>query len=156
MHIQSFDITLQYLPGSKNFLADALSRNPVATAFSHSSLPYSESVEHSICFILQKSPVDLKSVATATACDSILQAVILAIGNDWKNAESRRLMPYYSFRDELSLKLCSNSTDSIVVSRPSYHSPVVLSQPLFGTNSRRSQWKYFKPSNTQNSYKSTS
>lgn len=115
MHIQSFDIKMHYLPGSKNCLADALSRNPVATNLLHSQLPFSESVEHSICFILQKSPLDLQSVAVATASDPTLQAVILAIGNNWLSAESRKLTPYYSFRDELSLKLCSNSADSTIV-----------------------------------------
>ena len=115
MHIQSFDITLQYLPGSKNCLADALSRNPVPAALSHSALPYTESVEHSICFILQKLPLNLESVATATAHDNTLQAVIRAIHNNWKDLESRKIAPYYSFRDELSLKLCSDSPDSTVV-----------------------------------------
>ena len=139
MHIQSFDIILQYLPGSKIFSLMLCLEIQLLQLSSHSALPYLESVEHSICFILQKSPVDLKFVATATACDSILQAVFLVIGNDWKNAESRRLMPYYSFRDELSLKLCSNSTDSIVVMKG--HRiilPSCLVNHFFGTNSRRS------------------
>ena len=49
-------------------------------------------------------------VADATSKDANLQAVIHAISNSWKVSNAHNLKPFYSFRDELSTKICS--TDS--------------------------------------------
>jgi len=108
MHIQSFDVSVDYLPGSKNCLADALSRNPVSKEIEHSALPSSENIEYTVCFLLQNSPLNLKTVAEATAKDPFLQTVIQAVQCNWQTVASRKLSPFYSFRDELSLKSCSH------------------------------------------------
>lgn len=100
MHIQSFDITLHHVPGKKNSVADALSRNPSNKVHSTAE----EDADYAVCYILSSAPIDIHDVVHATKDSEILQAVVKAINANWMTVESRSLLPYYSFRDELSLK----------------------------------------------------
>ena len=101
MHVQSYDIDLKFIEGRKNVVADAISRNVPANPPIVSS---EENIEYSICFILTSSPLNLKDVAQATAASPLLQKVINAIETSWTSSLSKKLLPYYSMRDQLSIK----------------------------------------------------
>ena len=110
-HVQSFNVTVNYITGVQNVVADALSRNPCDSSTDvYSSISPVENTQYTICFLLQNTPIDLRMVADATSKDASLQAVIHAISNSWKVSNAHDLKPFYSFRDELSTKICS--TDS--------------------------------------------
>ena len=68
------------------------------------------------CFLLHTLPLSVKAVAEATAHDPLLQLVIAAVNDSWLSAMSHTL-PFYTMRDELSVKLCSSTPDSAVLMR---------------------------------------
>ena len=113
LNIQHFDFTLEHIAGKSNLIADGLSRNPILTSTASSE----ENNEYTVCFLLKCSPIDLKRVANETSRDETLQSVIAAVRDGWHSPQTcKHLKPYYSFRDELSLKLCNSSQpDSIVL-----------------------------------------
>ena len=56
--IQHYDMKLVHIPGSKNILADALSRNSISD-----SPTEAEIAEYTRCFVLKSNPIDLKVIA---------------------------------------------------------------------------------------------
>ena len=97
--IQHFSFTIRHIKGSDNILADALSRNSV------SGEPIeSETAEYTLCFLLQSSPLNLKVIAEATEADPVLSKVKEAITCDWRSQEFKSLKPYYSIREQLTVK----------------------------------------------------
>ena len=114
LNIQHFDFELQHISGKNNLIADGLSRNAPDVEIPNPL----ENCEYTICFLLQKSPIDLRQVALETSRDPLLREVIDAVQHGW-NATSRKLHPYYGLRHELSVKVCSavNSENSIVLTK---------------------------------------
>ena len=93
-------------------IADGLSRNPVLSSL----VSNEENNEFTVCFLLKCSPIDLKRVAHETSLDKKLREVISAVRDGWQSSLCRRLKPYFSLRDELSIKVCNNSQpDSVVL-----------------------------------------
>ncbi len=113
MAIQGYDINIQYVKGSSNCLADALSRNFSSPIPSQNDITPEENSEHTVCFVAKSLPIDLRAVATATQQDRELRELREAIENDWP-AHCRKLNPYYSFRDELTVK---ESEDKFIIFR---------------------------------------
>ena len=96
--IQHFSFTVTHIKGVKNVLADALSRNPVPLD------PTPEEVaEYSVCFALKSLSLDLSQIASESSRDPLLLKVAEAVSRDWP-ASHKSLSPFYSFRDEISLK----------------------------------------------------
>ena len=110
MHIQAYDVKIRHVAGQDNVIADALSRNPV-TESSSSNIISEENTEYTLCFILKSLPIDLQTVAKATANSTLLQNVIQAINTSWTLPAARQILPYYHFRDQLSIKQCSTTKD---------------------------------------------
>ena len=116
LNIQHFRFSVSYLRGRDNVLADALSRLP--TTCQPDSVTPEEEPEYTLCFILKAAPIDMRRVAAETAKDSNLQAVIDQIMGNWCTPDARNVQPYYTFRAELSMKLCRVAEpDSKVVLR---------------------------------------
>lgn len=103
MIVQGFNITVEYVQGASNFLADALSRNPPAVSSVPDQPSEEENAEWTLCFLAKSLPLDLRQVAEATAVDPILQQVVEAAQSNWPSTY-RHLQPYYSFKDEITLK----------------------------------------------------
>jgi len=98
--IQHYQFKITHIPGKSNVLADCLSRN----AIPNSEMSEEERVpEVTICFVVNSQPVDVKSVARATAEDTELEEVLDAVELGWRDHNSRKLS-YYQFRHELSIK----------------------------------------------------
>ncbi len=99
--IQHYCYKLTHIAGKNNVLADCLSRN----AIPGNDMSEEERVSKvTICFIVNSQPVDVKSVALATAEDSELKTVLEAIEAGWRSQGSR-VQPYYQLRDELTIKV---------------------------------------------------
>ena len=116
VQIQAFDIHFHYIEGDRNVLADALSRNSLEKVDNSPSDDLElDDAEYTICFILQKVPVDIKMVANATQSDCMLQQVKEAIVNSWNRPQDRKLVPFYGMREQLSIKRCSSDEQSDVI-----------------------------------------
>lgn len=98
--LQSYNFEIQFIKGSTNVLADALSRNPVETHVPTED----EKCESTVCFILRSAPVNLKEIAHHTSTDPELIDLQNAVADDWKSYSSKQLKSYYSVRDEVSVK----------------------------------------------------
>ena len=112
IQIQAFDISFHYIAGKRNVLLDALSRNPLSVEPEDDEL---DDTEYTVCFMLKSSPLDLKRIAEATATNEGLKAVIEAVDNSWSTLQVRKLAPYYGMRDQLSVKRCSQGSESDVL-----------------------------------------
>ena len=109
MEIQPFDVSFDYIPGFKNVLSDAHSRNPVDSDSSDT-----DATEYTVCLLLRSLPISIKDVAQATSRDPLLQSVIEAIDNSWSSSKYAKL-PFHSMKDELSVKVCSRDGKDIVI-----------------------------------------
>lgn len=99
--IQHFSFMISHIKGTKNVLADCLSRNSI------DSPPSEEEVaEHSLCFIMTGHPINLRKVAEVTSVDEILKEVAEQVQGGWKKPVSKRIRHYYLLRNELTLKIC--------------------------------------------------
>ena len=103
LNIQHFRFELQHIAGKSNLLADALLRNSNKLTAAMAA----ENCEYTICFLLKCYAIDLEQIANATAEDNELQKVITCIDQGW-SPQSRKVHPYYSLRNELSLKVCNS------------------------------------------------
>ena len=106
LNIQHFDFELQHIAGKTNLIADGLSRNAPDVG----NPDPLENCEYTICFLLRKSPIDLRRVADETSRDPLLREIVTAVQNGW-DGKTKKLHPYYSLRHELSVKVC-NTEDS--------------------------------------------
>ena len=87
-------------------IADALSSNPFSCFIDvHSFILFVENTEYTNCFLPQNAPIDLQLVADGTSKDVNLHAVIHPISNSWKVSNAHDLKPFYSFREEISMKV---------------------------------------------------
>lgn len=98
--IQHFEMNIVHINGSDNLLADALSRNSIP-----GNPTETEISEHTLCFTLKSLPVDLKTVAEATAADEILCEVVNQVQHNWKSS-TPALRTYFQMRHELCVKHC--------------------------------------------------
>ena len=99
LNLQGFNVKFSYVQGSSNFLADALSRNPLPSL--SDDIPEEENAEWTVCFIAKSLPINLRQVAEATAIDPLLQSVLVATQSGWS---SHKIQPFYNFRDEITVK----------------------------------------------------
>ena len=106
--IQHFSFETTHIKGVDNVVADALSRNPIALD------PTSdETAEYTICFALKSLSLDLGRIAFESSRDPVLTKVADAVRNDWP-ASCKSLQPYYSFREQVSLKEGKNPGEFIL------------------------------------------
>ena len=98
--LQPFDFQVVHIPGKNNSVADGLSRNPASL----SSFP-EETVEYTVCFILNKIPLDLRRVAEESKADPTCEQLIRSIDTGkWTNSAKKTFSKLFSHRHELSTK----------------------------------------------------
>ena len=101
--IQHFRFSITYIKGADNIIADTLSRNSLDGHQTNEEI-----AEYTICFLLRTLPVNLKQVAESTAHDYTSTEIIKAIETNWPSYTKKTLKPFYSIRDQLSVKYSSN------------------------------------------------
>lgn len=105
LRLQVYDIDLCYKPGKELWLADTLSRAPL---HSTAKSPVEEHIEHvNMVQYLPISEPRLREIRQHTEDDVILQtlkSVIIQGWPDWKESAPPLTLPYYSFRDELTVQ----------------------------------------------------
>lgn len=123
LRIQDFDLSFRHISGKENKIADGLSRN---------SLPsdVKSSAEYSVCFILQGSPMELKTIASHTVLDSELIAVYEAISSNWSSPFSKQLKPFYHFREQLSVKHSRDEQTFVIMKGERIIIPLALRKEL--------------------------
>lgn len=99
LKLQEYSFSVTYRPGSQNDLADGLSRNPV----DHPIL--SETI-----YVVTTNPFSdarLEEVRKATAEDPALHQLADTVAKGWPETRKEvheSLLPYFSYRDELSIE----------------------------------------------------
>ena len=102
LKVQKYDFALFYKPGKTMYLADTLSRAHTTD----DKDPIMDQADVNVLIYLPMSEERLSEIKRETACDSTLQLLMTTIANVWPQERSRlpeRLMPYWSYRDELAV-----------------------------------------------------
>ena len=104
LRIQQYDVSIKYVPGSDVKLADALSRlNPCNTV----PIRCLYMSVHEVIMHLNASPTHIMKIRMETSKDSTLHALSEIISLGWQENRAHcpaHLMPFWNFRDELSVE----------------------------------------------------
>ena len=104
LRIQQYDVSIKYVPGSDVKLADALSRvNPCNTG----PIRGLDLSVHEVHMHLNASPTRIVEIRMETSKDSTLHALCEIISLGWPENRAHcptHLMPFWNFRDELSVE----------------------------------------------------
>ena len=104
LRMQQYDVSIKYVPRSVIKLADALSRvNPCNTGHNR-GLDLSV---HEVHMHLNASPTSIVEIRMETSKDSTLHALCEIISLGWPENRAHclaHLMPFWNFRDELSVE----------------------------------------------------
>ncbi|CAI5639180.1 unnamed protein product [Oreochromis niloticus] len=103
LRLQSYDISLVYKKGKYMYLADTLSRAPLAP-LSHCP---AEHTDYEVMTVSYISTARLEELRQHTAQDDVLQALSTVIQRGWPSRESQvqpALAPFFPYRDELSME----------------------------------------------------
>ena len=104
LRIQQYDVSIKYVPGSDVKLADVLSRvNPCNTG----PIRGIDLSVHEVHMHLNASPTRIVEIRMETSKDSTLHALCDIISLGWPENRAhcpKHLMPFWNFRDELSVE----------------------------------------------------
>ena len=104
LRIKQFDVSIKYVPGSDVKLADTLSRaNPCNTG----GIRGLDLSVHELHVHLNASPTRIVEIRMETSKDITLHALCETISIGWPENRAHypaRLMPFWNFRDELSVE----------------------------------------------------
>ena len=121
--LAEFDYTVEYLQGSKNYVADALSRlsQPSTTTAIQDHVP-----EHAIRQ-LKTDSISLESIQRETARDQVLALVLRYTSTSWpgKKMVDEHCKPFFHIRDELSVEDGYLLRDERIVVPPSLQKPLI-------------------------------
>ncbi|MEM7040822.1 MAG: DDE-type integrase/transposase/recombinase, partial [Bacteroidota bacterium] len=100
LRLSEFDYRVEYRPGKQNWVADALSRLPIAS--NGEQLPESWT-DHFVAHINVPSALNLTELASNTASDPLLSKICTYLVNGWpaKSGLTRDLRTFFSIRNEL-------------------------------------------------------
>ena len=102
LHLQKYDFDLEFAPGRKMVVADALSRTHLTDTCSE--IPESEIqvYVHSLVSSFPVSENRWKQLQSETQPDPTLQLLKDYTLNQWQSEIDQSVKPYFSFRDEIS------------------------------------------------------
>ena len=103
--LQTFNFSIEHIPGKSNTMADELSRNPNSI----SDASKEEDGSSIVCFVLNELPVSVAELTQSTLEDSELQLLKSAINKNWNVPNSHLLNKYRQWKDQLSI------TDNLIV-----------------------------------------
>ena len=101
LRLQRYNFQLNYIPENELFVADILSRLPLAD--STSEIKSDEMFSHFCKTSCQISEDPLPQIMTETQKDDILQSVVLQIQNAWADPDTTKFKPYLTVKDSLTL-----------------------------------------------------
>ena len=124
LNVRGYDVEIRYIPGSKQILADTLSRASV-----HNDSGADEEFK-AINLVLSVSEERYEEFQKETKIDPELQAVLAMVKNGWPDTKGQvpiEARPYWTFRDEVAIaeELLFKGTRLIV---PKFLRPEMLSQ----------------------------
>ena len=122
LRLQTYDVTIKYLPGKEMLVADSLSRSP---SMGNTTIDLDLQVS-----LVQFTPSKLDQIKQETTKDPTLKQLKETIVAGWPDKRRdlpKQLQPYWAFRDELSVE------DSLVLKGerviiPSCLTPSILSK----------------------------